>query len=867
MVLALALMRTPLHTADVQERYYAHPAVHDAYGVIAPWYRGLNGQCDLRVRIAAETMKRYPWTDTSRSVKAVPEYAFNGQWNISPEGEITVLPINKWQNGDLVQRASNVIFALVEYYRYSGDPAAIAHITYHADLLVNHCLTPVDHSWPKFPITVPIDGELYGQCSPNGRIQLDIAGEAGLALLQAYQVGRNKTWLDMAKHWANLFAEKRNHTPGVSPWTRFADLQNVVRTAKKKIEAAQLPQHNIQTGGVAPVLLFLDEMIRLGYRGKDDEVAKARDEGRAFMRDVLLPAWYVNDTWGRNYWDILGDLQQQNITEYNMCYMMDNKQHFPNWQTDVRNITSLFLNHTGTNPKSRGDVYSGAWAHPESMVCCGRSLWYGPMRMALIFARYGVEADSEWAREISRRMQILATYDVHETGVSEDLIDGGAAVSAKWFKIAHPVAMRNVLRTISWLPETLGASRENHIVRSSAIVNSVVYGKGRVEYSTFDAPANTIDVLRLAFTPSGVTANGKSLALRSDLKTNGYTIKPLSNGDCIVSIRHDGARKVVVAGPDPAQMEDDPALASVGDWESIKARTAFGGSIRKASAKDASVSLKFRGNQVRLIGSVGASGGKAAVYLDGERQLVGIDCWNPKPRHQQVLYYRNGLTNDEHELTVIVLGEKNPYSTGTDVWVDAVQFSEASGSTGFGEGGGEDKAQRWVFGYTKREDYVDSAGHAWRPATEFVVRTTPASDSVVRSWWTKPRAESIADTSDPELYKFGAHAPEIIVNCTVAPGKYYVRLKLAATGDPATNGHPVSIAINGRQVVTDMDLVATAGGANRATDLVFNDIEPGNGIVEVRLTSASGDAFIQAMEVGPGAGGKGAEPISVRASE
>ena len=40
--------------------YYGHDAVVDSGGVIAPWYQGLNGQCDLRVRIAAETLKRYP---------------------------------------------------------------------------------------------------------------------------------------------------------------------------------------------------------------------------------------------------------------------------------------------------------------------------------------------------------------------------------------------------------------------------------------------------------------------------------------------------------------------------------------------------------------------------------------------------------------------------------------------------------------------------------------------------------------------------------------------------------------------------------------------------------------------------------------
>ena len=42
-------------------KYFAHPGIEDRYGVIAPWYRGQNGQCDFR--IAAETLKRYPWAD------------------------------------------------------------------------------------------------------------------------------------------------------------------------------------------------------------------------------------------------------------------------------------------------------------------------------------------------------------------------------------------------------------------------------------------------------------------------------------------------------------------------------------------------------------------------------------------------------------------------------------------------------------------------------------------------------------------------------------------------------------------------------------------------------------------------------------
>lgn len=41
-------------------RYYGHAVVEDSHGVIAPWYGGQNGPCDSRVRVAAETLKRYP---------------------------------------------------------------------------------------------------------------------------------------------------------------------------------------------------------------------------------------------------------------------------------------------------------------------------------------------------------------------------------------------------------------------------------------------------------------------------------------------------------------------------------------------------------------------------------------------------------------------------------------------------------------------------------------------------------------------------------------------------------------------------------------------------------------------------------------
>ena len=428
------------------------------------------------------------------------------------------------------------------------------------------------------------------------------------------------------------------------------------------------------------------------------------------------------------------------------------------------------------------------------------------------------------------RQMVLQTYDIHETGVSEDGIDGGIAVNNEWFNIAHGFPLRFVLAAIGWLPEELGASRENHVVRSTAVVNAVVYGAGRVEYSTFDAPASTIDVLRLSFAPANVTADGQPLQKVNTLNGNGYTVKDLPNGDAIVSIRHDGAKQIVVTGDDPQQVLAADKLTNDGRW---RLESSF--DVAVASTTGATMTATFTGNQVRLIGRAAPDGGLADVWVDGVKQLVFIDCWNPSRRDRQVLYYKNGLSQGRHELKVTARGAKNPYSAGTRVYVDAVQFSAADKPYGYPVGTGPTATQRMVFGYVGRTDYIDAQGHAWRPAGEFIGRTGVDTDSVAGMWWITPASKPIENTADAELYRHGVHGHEFRVNVTVAPGTYYTRLKFAAARGADTSNQCFDIRINGRKAVDRLDVAAKAGGPNRALDLVFNGIEPRNGIIEIRF--------------------------------
>jgi hypothetical protein len=869
-LVVFVLARGILTAGTTLPHYYGHPAVADANGVIAPWYKGQNGQFDYRVRIAAETLKRYPWSGRDKAAPPAPEYIYNGTWNIDYEGRINAVEERDWANGDLGQRAAYILSSLMEYYRYSGDPAVFTPIYATADYLIDFCQTRPDHGWPGILISVPTYGVRYGRCrlgpsdelrDSQGKIQLDIVAEAGLELVRAYEMTGNARWYEAAKRWADLLAGNRNREPGSAPWGRYAN------------NASGRGMNGTQTGGIAFILSFFDELIRTGYTGANNSIVEARDAGRAYLRDTLLPRWYLNDTWGRNYWDWENAVQGENVTEYVLLYMMDHKDYFPNWRNDVRNILSLFLNHTSVSPLSGGDTYHGAWAYPEASNCCGRSLWYGPMEMAGVFGRYAVEADSEWAHEISRRSQLLATYDPRPDGWSMDLIDGGVMVNRTWFKIAHPMALKHVLRNISWMPDLMGPNRENHLMRSSGVVKRVVYGKDRISYSAFDAPAPAVDVLRLAYSPKSIMANAKPIAPRSDLERNGYTVRELKGGDYIVKIRRDGATEITITGADPQVMVDDAQLRFEGQWAKSAGSADYQGGTRVSSHAGAAMEYRFEGNQVRVVGRVGQSGGLADVYVDDMKQLVPVDCYSPAGVNQQILYWRNGLDNGPHRLRIVVRGQGSALSKGAEVYIDGAQSSAATGDSGFGEGGGPTDPQRLIFGYTGRKDYVDSAGNAWRPATEFVARTGHLTDVVAKTWWTMRHAVFVGGRtgSDQELYRYGVHHPDLRVNVTVGPGRYYVRLKFAETQFEGPRQRAMSVWINGRRVVEGLDVFATAGGMNAPADLVYNGIEPRNGIIEVRLAGdelrgRQCEAMIQALEVGPGDGGTGASPKTVPAN-
>ena len=163
--------------------------------------------------------------------------------------------------------------------------------------------------------------------------------------------------------------------------------------------------------------------------------------------DELLPRWTEDETWGRNYWDWEDPVQAENVTEFVVRYLIEHPDIFPNWKNDARNLLSLFLNRTSVCPGSAGDVFSGAWAYPESSSAAGARCGMAP-ELAPVWRN---TARSRTARG-PRRLPVDRPFSPPTTAMKMAwwrTYRRRPGRAGGWFKIAHPMALKHVLNAMA----------------------------------------------------------------------------------------------------------------------------------------------------------------------------------------------------------------------------------------------------------------------------------------------------------------------------------------------------------------------------------------------------------------------------------
>jgi hypothetical protein len=97
---------------------------------------------------------------------------------------------------------------------------------------------------------------------------------------------------------------------------------------------------------------------------------------------------------------------------------------------------------------------------------------------------------------------------------------------------------------------------------------------------------------------------------------------------------------------------------------------------RAAARAGAEVVLRFRGTGVGLVGGMTQAGGRADVYLDGQK-AGEIDAWIPPNTHDNDLWHATGLASREHELRVVTRADRDERSSGNEVVLErAIVYGE-----------------------------------------------------------------------------------------------------------------------------------------------------------------------------------------------
>jgi uncharacterized repeat protein (TIGR02543 family) len=117
------------------------------------------------------------------------------------------------------------------------------------------------------------------------------------------------------------------------------------------------------------------------------------------------------------------------------------------------------------------------------------------------------------------------------------------------------------------------------------------------------------------------------------------------------------------------------------NWGATSQNGAYGNDNHYSNVKDASYSIKFKGNRIKIYGAKDLNSGIAGFSIDGANASQ-VDTYAPSRKEQSMLYDSgiiSGAPDAEHTLTVSITGNKNENSS--DCFINADKALVITGDT------------------------------------------------------------------------------------------------------------------------------------------------------------------------------------------
>jgi hypothetical protein len=540
----LLLLLLSFHTSQSQTPYYDstregflsfHPIKTDGQGSIISWY---NDEPGIAYDFVINAIWNF-WDTMRRDMNGLPYYMNHQVWR--PENDPRGL------GGDQLAMALSSWQLL---YQYSGNERVKENMKFIADYYLAHSLSAANASWPNipFPYNTMIYSGVYDGDMVIGKdyTQPDKAGSFGYELVKLYKISRNENYLRHAILIANTlarFTREGNELESPLPFKVNAYTGAVGILKSNSGNGKPDGRSDYTTNFVGTVQLWM-ELIKM-KQGDIAAYQSASNKIVSWMKKYPMQ----NNKWGPFFEDIPGwsDTQINAVTFAR--FILENKNLFPNWKKNVRNILDWVYQKLGNNQWQK---YGGLKVVNEQTAYTtpGNSHTSRQAAAELLYAFYSSDNTN---KDLAIQQLNWATYMVNSDGKNCYPRD------EVWLTDGYGDYIRHYLNAMAAAPE-LAPSNQNHILHSTSIITQADYypnfNKRLVQdvkkedisstlifYKTFDQIST--EKIRLTEKPSKIMLDKKLINEVVDLSKEGWKWEPLKKGG-VLRITHQTGNTITV---------------------------------------------------------------------------------------------------------------------------------------------------------------------------------------------------------------------------------------------------------------------------------------------------------------------------------
>jgi len=516
-----------LSNVSIKDSLCGRKIIRDNSSRILGWYKPeIPGAAyDKVVNLASNFMKNTPLEEKTGLPMYMVTCCFQGP-HMTPQKNIVA---EHWANNPACIYAGSVQSLAIQYRIYSGDDSYLKMVRNMLEYQLTNGTTPSGWEWPEVPYASadPFSKIYQGamEWDKDGSrgdglqvIEPDKVGELGYAYLRFYEITEDTLFLNAAIHCADALAlhirDAKPEGNQLTPFSRITSPWPFRINARNGIVVSEYCSNALDP------LKLLDELLRIKTRiGLDPAKAKAfhRASGIAWKWLFSKSGPVTTFVWNGYFEDIPNDPDLANRLQITPVELAKYLIAHPELDNSI-DITVPSLIHWVANAfKTEGldAIKEQTWCYEPMGSHTAR---YGSA-CALYYERTG----DSWYKDQAIRFLNVASYMTYDNGV----VAVGPNWPGSWFSDGYGDYIRHFIDAMAAIPEWAPVG-ENHLLRSTSVVQKIRYEANKVSFKTFDNHSEV--VLRLASNPKSISVSGKIINPLNQSGSNDYVWNAFEKG-------------------------------------------------------------------------------------------------------------------------------------------------------------------------------------------------------------------------------------------------------------------------------------------------------------------------------------------------